>query len=246
MLKGKTAVITGGSRGIGRAIALQMARQGANLAIIYTNHPESADTVCKEAEHFHVKAIPYRCDVSDDLASKQVCESIVADFGAVDILVNNAGITKDSLLLRMTEDDFDAVIGVNLKGAFHFIKYLSRSIMKSKAGRIINISSVSGIVGNPGQANYSSAKAGMIGLTKTVAKELAARNVTCNAITPGWIETEMTAALPQSVKDGLIPAIPLKRIGQADEVANLAVFLASHQSSYITGEIIRVDGGMCM
>ena len=170
----------------------------------------------------------------------------MTDFGAVDILVNNAGITKDNLLLRMSEQDFDSVIQVNLKGAFHFMKHLARSLMKSPGGRIINIASVSGLMGNGGQANYSASKAGMIGLTKTVAKEFAPRNVTCNAIAPGFIETDMTANLPQAVKESVGVSVPLKRMGTPEEVANVAVFLASDQSSYITGEVIRVDGGLCM
>ncbi len=246
MLKGKTAVVTGASRGIGRAIALEMARQGADLAVIYIGDEALAEGVCEEARNFGVSARKYRCDVSDPNQVKEACESIVSEFGKADILVNNAGITRDALLLRMSEDDFDAVLGVNLKGAFYFIKHLSRALMKSGAGRIINISSVSGIMGNPGQANYSSSKAGLIGLTKTVAKELAPRNVTCNAIAPGFIETDMTANLPQSVKDSIDSAVPLKRMGKAQEVADLAVFLASDRASYITGEVIRVDGGMCM
>lgn len=246
MLKGKTAVITGASRGIGRAIALNMAQQGANIAIIYAENTAAAQEVCAQAGEFGVKAEIYRCNVADFNESKHVCEKITADFGAVDILVNNAGIVKDNLLLRMNEADFDTVMDVNLKGAFHFIKHLSRLIMKSPAGRIINISSVSGMMGNPGQANYSAAKAGLIGLTKTVAKELAGKNVTCNAIAPGFIETDMTAVLPPAVKAYADIAIPLKRMGTADEVANAAVFLASGLSSYITGEVIRVDGGLCM
>ena len=246
MFKEKTAVITGASRGIGKAIALNMARSGANVAIIYAGNNEAAAEVCKQAESFGVKAESYKCNVADFEESKRVCEKIIADFKSVDILVNNAGIIKDTLLLRMSEADFDAVIDVNLKGAFHFIKHLARSIMKSPAGRIINISSVSGIMGNPGQANYSAAKAGMIGLTKTVAKEFAGKNVTCNAIAPGFIETDMTAALPQAVKEYINTAVPFKRMGTADEVAHLAVFLASDLSSYITGEVIKVDGGLCM
>jgi len=246
MLKGKTAVITGASRGIGRATALLMAQNEANVAIIYSGNKDAAQNVCREAESFGAKALAYQCNAADFEAVKTVCGQIAADFGNVDILVNNAGITKDALLLRMTEDDFDSVLDVNLKGAFNFIKHLSRAIMKSPAGRIINISSVSGLMGNPGQANYSSAKAGMIGLTKTIAKELAGRSVTCNAIAPGFIETDMTANLPQSVLDYVNTAIPLKRMGMAEEVAALAVFLASDKSAYITGEVIRIDGGMCM
>ena len=246
MLNGKTAVITGASRGIGRAIALSMAQNGANVAIIYAGNENAACEVRKQAEESGVKAEIYQCDVASFDESKSVCEKIITDFGSVDILVNNAGIIKDNLLLRMSEEDFDAVVDVNLKGAFNFIKHLSRSIMKSSAGRIINITSVSGIMGNPGQANYSAAKAGMIGLTKTVAKEFAGKRVTCNAVAPGFIKTDMTADLPLAVKEYADAAIPLKRMGTADEVSNVAVFLASGLSSYITGEVIKVDGGLCM
>ena len=244
MLKGKTAVITGGSRGIGKAIALAMAKHGADIAIIYFKNKQDAEEVCKEVKRFGVKALSYQCNVADFEDSKSVCEKIVLDFGKVDILVNNAGITKDSLILRMSENDFESVINVSLKGSFNFSKHLSKSIMRSPAGRIINVSSVIGLMGNPGQANYSAAKAGLIGLTKTIAKELSTRNVTCNAIAPGFIETDMTADLPQTVKDNLLTTIPLQRIGKPEDVANLAVFLASDLSSYITGEVIRVDGGM--
>ena len=246
MLKGKTAVVTGASRGIGKAIALGLAQNGAQVALLYAGNEAAANEVRRQAEDFGVKAQVYQCNVADSDESKDACERILSDFGSVDILVNNAGIIKDNLLLRMSEADFDEVIDVNLKGAFNFIKYLSRSIMKSPAGRIINISSVSGMMGNPGQANYSAAKAGMIGLTKTVAKELAGRKVTCNAIAPGFIDTDMTAALPQSVTSYIETSVPLKRMGTTQEVANLVVFLASEQSSYITGEVIRVDGGLCM
>jgi len=246
MLKGKTAVITGASTGIGKSIALQMAQNGANIAIIYIGDKNLAADVKKQAENYGVKAEIYDCDVSDFEVSKTVCENIIADFGSVDILVNNAGIIKDNLLLRMSESDFDAVINVNLKGVFNLTKHLSRSIMRSGCGRIINISSVSGIMGNPGQANYSAAKAGVIGLTKTTAKEFAGKNITCNAIAPGFIATDMTANLPQAVKDHADTVIPLKRMGTPEEIANVAVFLASDMSSYITGEVIKVDGGMCM
>lgn len=246
MLKGKVAVITGASRGIGRAIALRMAENGADVAIIFSSNEAAAESVCKEAEKYGVKAKTYKCNAADFGEVKKVCGDILEDLGEVDILVNNAGIIKDTLLLRMTEEDFDAVIDVNLKGAFNFTKQLSRSLMKSRAGRIINISSVSGIMGNPGQANYSAAKAGMLGLTKTVAREFAGKNVTCNAIAPGFIETDMTASLSQTAKDFADNSIPLKRMGTPNEVANAAVFLASEMASYITGEVIRVDGGLCM
>ena len=246
MLKGKTAVITGASTGIGKAITLNMAEQGANVAIIYIGDKNLASDVKTQAEGFGIKAEIYECDVSNHDLTKTVCEKIVKDFGTVEILVNNAGIVRDGLLLRMSESDFDAVIDVNLKGVFNMTKYLSRSIMKSGAGRIINISSVSGIMGNSGQANYSAAKAGVIGLTKTTAKEFASKNVTCNAIAPGFILTDMTANLPQSAKDHADKSIPLGRMGTPEEVANVALFLASDMSSYITGEVIRVDGGMCM
>jgi len=246
MLNGKTAVITGASTGIGKAIALTMAQNGADIAIIYIGDENLALDVKTRAEGIGVKAEIYECDVADFGVSKTVCEKIVADFGSVDILVNNAGITRDGLLLRMSESDFDDVIDVNLKGVFNLTKHLSRSIMRSQSGRIINISSVSGIMGNSGQANYSASKAGVIGLTKTTAKELAGRNVTCNAIAPGFVKTDMTADLPQAVIEHANTSIPLKRMGTADEIANVALFLASDLASYITGEVIKVDGGLCM
>ena len=246
MFKGKTAVITGASTGIGKTIALKMAENGANIAVIYIGDESPALDVKRQAESFGVRAEIFYCDVSDYNESKAVCEKIVADFGSVDILVNNAGITRDGLLLRMSESDFDDVIDVNLKGVFNMTKHLSRLIMRSGSGRIVNISSVSGIMGNAGQANYSASKAGVIGLTKTTAKEFAGKKVTCNAVAPGFIETDMTAVLPQAVKENATAAIPLKRMGTADEVANVAVFLASDLSSYITGEVIQVDGGLCM
>lgn len=245
-LSGRTAVVTGGARGIGKAISIEMARRGANIALIYSGSEEAALVTCDELRVMGVNASAYRCNVADDRQVKETCQSIITDFGGVDILVNNAGITKDNLILRMSSLEFDQVVDVNLKGAFHMIQALSKSIMKSQAGRIINISSVAGIMGNPGQANYAAAKAGMIGLTKTVAKELASRKVTCNAIAPGFIMTDMTENLPQSVKDYAKTAVPLKRMGTPEEVADLAGFLASDQASFITGEVIKIDGGMCM
>ncbi len=241
----KTAVITGGSRGIGRTIALMLAEAQINIAIIYSSNTEAADAVCAEARAQGVKAEAYRCNVADFEQTSQICQEIAKEFGGVDILVNNAGITKDNLLLRMSEADYDDVLNVNLKSAFNFTKHLSRYIMRSPAGRIINITSVSGLSGNIGQTNYSASKAGMIGLTKTIAREFAGKNVTCNAVAPGFIETDMTEALPQSVKDNATNMIPLKRMGKPEEVAALVSFLASDAAAYITGEVIRVDGGMC-
>ena len=245
-MKNKVAVITGGARGIGKAISMELARQGCHIALIYSGSQEAARQVCDEAMKLGVRASAYQCNVADYQQVKVACQSILDEFGGVDILINNAGITKDNLILRMSPSDFDEVMDVNLKGAFNMIQVLAKSIMRSRAGRIINISSVAGIMGNPGQSNYSAAKAGMIGLTKTIAKELASRKVTCNAIAPGFIRTDMTETLPQSVKDFANTAVPLKRMGTPEEVANLAVFLASDQAAFITGEVIKIDGGMCM
>jgi 3-oxoacyl-[acyl-carrier protein] reductase len=244
MLKGKTAVITGGSRGIGKAIALKMAEQGADVAIIYSGNEKAALETCELITSLGVKAKEYRCNVSVFDETKIVTDNIIQDFGGIDILVNNAGIVRDGLVLSMKEEDFDAVIDTNLKGAFNMIKQIYPILMRKRSGRIINISSVSGLMGNPGQANYSSAKAGLIGLTKTVAKELAARNVTCNAIAPGFIATDMTAALSDKVKEAALTQIPMKRMGNPEDIANLAVFLASDNAGYITGEIIKIDGGL--
>lgn len=246
MLKGKVAVITGASRGIGKAVAEKFAEFGADIAVIYSGRADAAEETCVSLRAKGVKAIAYQCNVADFNQAREVCEKIASDFGRVDILVNNAGITKDSLLLRMSENDFDSVIDVNLKGAFNFTRHLAKYIMRSPGGRIINISSVSGLMGNPGQANYSASKAGLIGLTKTTAKELAPRGVTCNAIAPGFIETDMTAVLSNEVREKMNAVIPMRRMGNADEIAGLAAFLASAGAAYITGEVIRVDGGMAM
>ena len=240
----RVAVITGGAGGIGRAIALRLVQDGVDIAIV--DRSAECDELCALLRGLGVRAGAYQCDVSDFEQAGAVCGQIVADFGGVDILINNAGITKDNLLLRMSEADFDLVVDVNLKGVFNFTKHLSKALMRSPAGRIINISSVSGLMGNAGQVNYSASKAGIIGLTKTVARELAPRGVTCNAIAPGFIETEMTRDLPGSVKAAVLSAIPLKRMGNPGEVAGLAAFLASEQAAYITGEVIRIDGGMAM
>ena len=233
MLKGKTAVVTGGSRGIGKAICLKFAENGADIAFLYAGNTVKAEETLKELEALGVKAKAYQCNVADADAVAAVVKEIVKDFGGIQILVNNAGITKDKLVPMMKAADFDAVIDT-IKGVYPLF-------LKQKGGKIINISSVSGLTGNPGQANYSASKAGVVGLTKSVAKELASRGVCCNAIAPGFIATEMTEALEN---DALKEAIPMKRFGEAEEVAKLALFLASEQSDYITGEVIRIDGGL--
>lgn len=244
MLKGKTAVITGASRGIGKAIALAFAKNGADVAIIYHGSRDAAEKVCGAAAQLGVNARIYQCDVSDFDESMAAVNQIIGDFGGIDILVNNAGVTRDKLALAMTEEDFDAVIDTNLKGAFNMIKHCYRNFMRKKYGKIINISSVSGLMGNAGQVNYSASKAGIIGLTKSVARELAKRNVCCNAIAPGFIETDMTEAFCGN--EQILSAIPMQRMGRPEEVAELAVFLASDKSDYITGEVIRADGGLAM
>ena len=244
MLNGKTAVVTGASRGIGKAIALKLAREGADVAIIYCGSEEKANLVKQDILGLGVRCESYRCDVSDYAESETVVKQIIDEFGGIDILVNNAGVTRDKLVLQMTEEDFDSVLDVNLKGAFNMIKHCYRNFMKKKYGKIINLSSVSGIIGNPGQGNYSSSKAGVIGLTKTVAKELAGRNVCCNAIAPGFIETDMTEAFKEN--EAVINNIPMKKMGSPEDVANLAAFLADSASDYITGEVIRVDGGLAI
>ncbi len=245
-LSGKNAVVTGASRGIGKAIALKLASAGANVAVVYAGNSEKAAETVAELEGSGVKARAYACDVSDFEGSKKLVAEVTDDFGGIDILVNNAGIIRDSLVLSMKEEDFDAVINVNLKGSFNMIKNTYRQFMKKNSGRIINISSVVGINGNAGQANYASAKAGIIGLTKSVAKELAARNVTVNAIAPGYIETDMTNSMPEKAKNAVMSSIPMKRIGQGEDIANAVVFLASDEASYITGEVLKVDGGMAI
>lgn len=244
MLKDKIAFVTGASRGIGRAIALEMARNGADVAICYSSNEAAAEAVCSEIRALGRDAQAYRCDVSDYQQCSDVVKAAIAHFGKLDILVNNAGITKDNLLLMMKEEEFDRVIATNLKGAFHMMKHAGAHFLKRKQGTIINIASVSGMMGNAGQANYAAAKAGLIGLTKTAAKELAARGITCNAIAPGFITTDMTQQLSDKQKEAVIGAIPLKRMGQPEDIAHLAVFLASPLASYITGEVIKVDGGI--
>ena len=244
MLKGKTAVVTGGGSGIGKATALKLAADGADIVIVHMDPEEKAAAVVSEIEALGVKAKAIRMDVSDFEAVSGMITEIVEEFGSIDILINCAGITKDGLIARMKEDQFDAVIAVNLKGTFNMIRHCTPVFMKQKSGAIVNVSSVSGIIGNPGQANYSTSKAGVIGLTKSTAKELVSRGVRCNAVAPGFIATDMTANLSKNNK--LVDMIPMKRMGTAEEVADLIFFLASDASSYITGEIIKVDGGVAI
>lgn len=242
-LSGKVAIVTGASRGIGRGIALTLAREGATVII---NDIGPADEVVKEIEANGGKAEAFCCDVTDFEAVKDFVAEVVKRYERIDILVNNAGITRDNLIMKMTKEDFDAVVGINLGGTFNCIKAVTRTMMKQRVGRIINISSVSGITGNMGQANYSASKAGVIGLTKSSAKELAARNITVNAIAPGFIDTDMTAVLPEAVKENAVAQIPLKAFGKIEDIAETVAFLASDKAKYITGQVICIDGGLAM
>lgn len=244
MLNGKVAVVTGGSRGIGREICRKLAQNGADVAFLYAGNRQKADETLAALGGLPVRAKAYRCNVADADETAAVFAEIVRDFGTVDILVNNAGITRDKLVIGMKEADFDEVIDVNLKGAFHTIRQVYPIFIKKKSGKIINVSSVSGLIGNPGQANYAASKAGIVGLTKTVAKELASRGVCCNAIAPGFIRTDMTESFAEN--EAVIRSIPMKRFGMPAEVAELVLFLASPQSDYITGNVIRIDGGLAM
>lgn len=246
LLQGKTALITGGARGIGKSIAQKFASEGANIAITDLVYDENVQSFEKELNSMGIKAKAYPSDASKFAESQEVVNKIVADFGAIDILVNNAGITKDTLLMRMTEEQWDAVINVNLKSCFNFTKAVQGIMLKQKGGSIINMSSVVGVSGNGGQSNYSASKAGMIGFTKSIAKELGSRGIRSNAIAPGFIITEMTHKLPQDVREQWISGIPLKRGGTPDDVANVATFLASDLSSYVTGQVIHCCGGMNM
>lgn len=246
LLKDKVALITGASRGIGRAIALKFAQNGANVIINYSSSQSQAEELKEEIEKIGTKAMIIKCDVSNADEVSQMFSQVEKEFGRLDILVNNAGITKDGLILRMNEEDFDKVIAINLKGAFLCARAAAKMMVKQRSGNIIYISSVVGIAGNIGQANYAASKAGIIGLTKSLAKELASRNIRVNAIAPGFIKTDMTEVLSDKVKEVMLSSIPLGRFGEADEVANVALFLASNLSSYITGQVIVVDGGMIM
>ena len=242
MLTGKTALITGGSRGIGAAIARRFAAAGADIAIVYAGRRDAAEQVCAEVRAMGRRAECYACNVADFDAAKQCVADVRAAFGGVDILVNCAGITRDGLLATMKEADFDAVVDTNLKGAFNMIRHCTGLFVRARSGRIVNISSVAGLMGNAGQTNYAASKAGLIGLTKSVARELAPRGITCNAIAPGFIRTDMTAALEEG--SGLAASIPLGRMGLPDEVAQAAEYLV--QADYVTGVVLRVDGGLAM
>lgn len=243
-LSGKVALVTGAGRGIGAQIAKKLAANGAVVVINYSGNDEAAAKTVSEIEAAGSKAVAYRCNVADYEAVAKMTAFIIEEYKTIDILVNNAGITKDGLIMRMGEDDFDSVINVNLKGTFNCIKHVSRQMIKQRAGRIINMSSVVGIAGNAGQINYAASKAGVIGITKSAAKELASRSITVNAIAPGYIDTDMTSVLSDSVKENVMKAIPLGRMGNVDDIANIAAFLASEEAAYITGQVISVDGGM--
>lgn len=244
MLTGKIALVTGAGRGIGSAIAKTLAAEGAFVIINYNGSRERAEAVAEEIRQTGAQAALAQCDVSDYAACGRMTEELIASYGHIDILVNNAGITRDNLILKMSEEEFDMVLDTNLKGTFHTIRHLSRYFVKQREGRIINLSSVSGVMGNAGQANYSASKAGVIGLTKSVAKELAKRGITCNAVAPGYIETEMTAQMPEAAKEAIKRQIPLQRTGTVQDIANVVAFLASEKAAYITGQVISVDGGM--
>ncbi len=244
LLEGKTALITGASKGIGRAIAQVFVEDGANVAFTYLSSVEKAKELEKELSSAGTQVRGYRSDASDFAAAEKLINDVVSDFGALDILINNAGITKDNLLLRINEQDWDDVINVNLKSCFNTIKAATRTFMKQRSGSIINMTSVVGLKGNAGQSNYSASKAGIIGLTKSVALELGSRGIRCNAIAPGFIETEMTEKLDEKTVQSWRDAIPLKRGGQPEDVAQACIFLASDMSSYITGQVLQVDGGM--
>lgn len=245
-LEGKNVLVTGASRGIGREIALELARQGANVAVNYAGSEKSANEVVDEIKALGGQSFAVQANVADNEAVAAMTKQVVDQFGSLDILVNNAGITRDNLLMRMKEEDWDAVIDTNLKGVFLCTKAVTRQMMKQRSGRIINIASIVGVSGNPGQANYVAAKAGVIGLTKTTAKELASRGITVNAIAPGFITTDMTDKLSEEVRTEMLKQIPLARLGDPEDIAKVVVFLASDDSRYMTGQTLHVDGGMVM
>lgn len=242
----KIALVSGASRGIGRAISLALAGQGLDLALVYARDQGGAEQTAREIAEMGGRSLTYACDVADYQQVEELVAKVNQDLGPVYVLVNNAGITRDKLVVQMGEEDFQRVLDVNLKGTFNLIRHTYQGFMRQRAGRIINISSVAGCMGNPGQANYAAAKAGVIGLTKSVAKELAGRNITCNAIAPGMIATDMVEAMSEKAKAAILASVPLKRLGMPEDVANLAAFLASDMAAYITGTVIPVDGGLNM
>lgn len=244
LLEGKNALVTGASKGIGRAVALKLAEHGANVAFTYLSSVEKGEALVKELEAFGVKAVGYRSDASNFTAAQELIDGMVKEFGSLDVLINNAGITRDNLLMRMSEESWDEIMNVNLKSCFNTVKASTRTLMKQRSGSIINMSSVVGVKGNAGQANYAASKGGINAFSKSVALEFGSRNIRCNAIAPGFIETEMTETLDEKVVQGWRDAIPLKRGGQPNDIADCCVFLASDMSTYITGQVIQVNGGM--
>ena len=240
----KTAIVTGGSKGIGKAICVRLAKDGFNIAFSYNSNPELAEGTVKLCESAGVKVKSYKVDVADSTACKEWTEEVQAEFGSVDVLVNNAGITKDGLLMKMKDEDLDAVLDVNLKGSFYMMREASKIMLKQKSGKIVNISSVVGVMGNAGQVNYSATKAGVIGMTKSLARELAGRRINVNAVAPGMIETDMTKAMSDKAREAVIAGIPFKEMGKPEEIASVVSFLAGEDSNYITGQVICADGGM--
>ena len=246
MLKGKSAIITGASRGIGKAIAIKFAKEGANIVINYRNNEEEALKVKEELEQLGVKTLIVKADISDLKQAENLIKQAKKEFGQVDILINNAGITKDNLIIRMKEFEFDQVIKINLKGAFNCLKAVTPIMLKQRSGKIVNMSSVVGVIGNPGQVNYCASKAGLIGMTKSLAREIGVRGINVNAIAPGFIDTDMTRVLTEEQKKNILSQIPLNKFGNIEDIANTALFLASENSNYITGQVIHIDGGMAM
>jgi len=246
MLQGKNVLVTGASRGIGKSIALELASKGANVAVNYAGNEDRAQAVVEEIEKMGVKSFKIQADVSQEADVKAMIKEVIKQFSTLDILVNNAGVTKDNLLMRMKEEEFDQVIDINLKGVFLCTKAVTRHMMKQRSGKIINVASIVGVSGNPGQANYVAAKAGVIGMTKSVAQELASRNILVNAVAPGFISTDMTDALTKEQQEAILSRIPLAKLGTPENVANVVRFLASDDANYITGQTIHIDGGMVM
>lgn len=246
MMEGKVALVTGAGRGIGKAIALALAAQGAFVIVNYNGSKERAEEVVRQIKEQGGDGVSYQCNVASFSETEAMIKDLIKTYQRIDILVNNAGITRDNLIMKMSEEDFDRVLETNLKGTFNTIRHVSRQMIKQRAGKIVNIASVSGVLGNAGQANYAASKAGVIGLTKTMARELASRGITVNAVAPGFVNTEMTEVLAESIKEQVTGQIPLRRFGEAEEIAQAVVFLASDAASYITGQVLCVDGGMAM